>query len=88
MRTPSGVSLDRRLPVPSTLWRVDVRARQGRQVRALPPQFDASKDEVEQFEAASSDGTKIPYFIVHPKRMALEGNHPRSSMPTAASKPR
>src|SRR6202000_2816535 len=32
--------------------------------KALPPKFDASKDEVEQHEATSTDGTKIPYFIV------------------------
>ena len=31
---------------------------------------------VEQFEATSSDGTKIPYFVVHPKAMKLDGSNP------------
>ena len=31
---------------------------------------------MEQFEATSSDGTKIPYFVVHPKAMALDGANP------------
>jgi prolyl oligopeptidase len=61
---------------PSTLWRVDTPATRLAQVRALPAQFDASRSEVEQYEATSSDGTKIPYFIVHPKHMKLDGGNP------------
>ncbi|MGN6526621.1 MAG: prolyl oligopeptidase family serine peptidase [Burkholderiaceae bacterium] len=61
---------------PSSLWRADTAHAAVRQIRAVPPQFDASKDVVEQFEATSSDGTKIPYFIVHPKEMALDGSNP------------
>jgi len=34
-------------------------------VKALPPKFDATGLKVDQFEATSSDGTKIPYFVVH-----------------------
>ena len=45
-------------------------------MKALPPQFDASSDVVEQHEATSKDGTQIPYFIVHPKNMKLDGNNP------------
>jgi prolyl oligopeptidase len=41
-----------------------------------PAQFDASNDVVEQFEATSKDGTKIPYFIVHPKDMKDDGANP------------
>jgi prolyl oligopeptidase len=47
-----------------------------REVKSLPAKFDASKDMVEQFEATSSDGTRIPYFVVHPKSMALNGSNP------------
>lgn len=47
-----------------------------RQVKALPAKFDASNDMVEQFEATSSDGTKIPYFIVHRKDIVLDGTTP------------
>jgi prolyl oligopeptidase len=45
-------------------------------VKTLPAKFDASRDVVEQFTAASKDGTKIPYFIVHPKAMKMEGSTP------------
>jgi prolyl oligopeptidase len=45
-------------------------------VKALTARFDASHDEVEQFEATSSDGTRIPYFVVHPKGMKLDGSNP------------
>jgi prolyl oligopeptidase len=47
-----------------------------RQVKALPAKFDASQAVVEQFEATSTDGTKIPYFIVHRRGIALDGTTP------------
>ena len=52
------------------------RAASQRHVKTLPPHFDASRDTVDQFEATSSDGTKIPYFVVHPKGMKLDGSNP------------
>ena len=45
-------------------------------IKSLPAKFDASRDMVEQFESTSSDGTKIPYFLVHPKNMQLTGENP------------
>jgi prolyl oligopeptidase len=45
-------------------------------VKTLPAQFDASKDVVEQLEATSSDGTKVPYFVVHSKEMHYDGSNP------------
>src|SRR5206468_12430778 len=56
---------------PTTLWQADAARGAPKDVKALPARFDASKDEVEQFEATSTDGTKIPYFVVHPKGMKL-----------------
>src|SRR5262249_51489749 len=47
-----------------------------RTVKTLPPKFDASKDVVEQFQATSSDGTQIPYFVVHRKDLPLDGSTP------------
>jgi len=38
--------------------------------------FDGSRDVVEQMEATSKDGTKVPYFIVHRKDMPLDGSTP------------
>ena len=61
---------------PSSLWKLDLRNGTPTRLRELPPQFDGSRVEVEQFEAASTDGTKIPYFIVHPKGMRLDGANP------------
>ena len=46
------------------------------EVKALPAKFDASHDVVEQFEATSKDGTKIPYFIVHASGMKMDGSTP------------
>jgi len=61
---------------PSSLVLTNVRTGSLETVKTLPPKFDASHDVVEQFEATSTDGTKIPYFVVHPKDMKLDGNNP------------
>jgi len=45
-------------------------------LKSLPAKFDASRDMAEQFEAVSKDGTKIPYFVVHPKTMRADGSNP------------
>jgi len=44
--------------------------------KTLPAQFDASKDVVEQFDATSKDGTKVPYFVVRPKDLKYDGSNP------------
>jgi prolyl oligopeptidase len=61
---------------PSTLWLSDAGDGSLVKVKAVSAKFDASKDAVDQYEAASSDGTRIPYFVVHPKDMALNGANP------------
>jgi prolyl oligopeptidase len=61
---------------PTTLSLVDTKDGSARTVKSLPAKFDASKDVVEQNEATSKDGTQIPYFIVHPKDMRLDGSNP------------
>ena len=38
--------------------------------------FDASRDVVQQLEATSKDGTKVPYFVVHRKDMPMDGSTP------------
>ena len=54
------------------------RARPGRRGRSRPcrAKFDASADVVEQHEATSTDGTKIPYFVVHRRDMKFDGTNP------------
>jgi prolyl oligopeptidase len=41
-----------------------------------PAKFDASGLIAEQREAVSTDGTRIPYFLVHRKDIKLDGNNP------------
>jgi prolyl oligopeptidase len=45
-------------------------------LKALPAQFDSSNLDVQQFEATSADGTKVPYFQVSKKDLKLDGNNP------------
>lgn len=61
---------------PTTLWALDAAAPKPVQVKAMPARFNASGLVVEQYEATSTDGTKIPYFIVHRKDMARDGSTP------------
>jgi len=51
---------------PTSLWLLDTKNNHPLEIKTLPAKFDASHDAVEQFEATSSDGTKVPYFVVHP----------------------
>ena len=62
--------------VPTTLVLADVATGTVTTIKSTTPKFDASNDVVEQRDATSSDGTKIPYFIVHPKNIALDGTNP------------
>ena len=45
-------------------------------MRTTPARFDAAGLKVDQFEATSSDGTKVPYFVVHRADAALDGRTP------------
>ncbi|MGV7178367.1 prolyl oligopeptidase family serine peptidase [Xanthomonas axonopodis] len=45
-------------------------------LKALPAFFDASKQTIEQHFATSKDGTRVPYFLVRPKTLALDGSTP------------
>jgi prolyl oligopeptidase len=45
-------------------------------LKTSPAYFDPAGMEVEQHEAVSKDGTKIPYFLVKPKGMKVDGTTP------------
>ncbi|MEL6616488.1 MAG: prolyl oligopeptidase family serine peptidase, partial [Bacteroidota bacterium] len=45
-------------------------------VTSLPPMFDASGLTVQQWEATSPDGTRVPYFVVHREDIAMDGTNP------------
>ena len=61
---------------PSSLWYADLGSSKLEKVKTLPPKFDAAGLSVEQLEAVSRDGTKIPYFIVHRNEIKLDGSTP------------
>jgi prolyl oligopeptidase len=61
---------------PTRLMLADLGKNALTEVKSLPPKFDASKDVVEQFQATSADGTKIPYFIVRPANLKMDGSTP------------
>lgn len=61
---------------PGSLYIANAAVGSVEKVRSSPERFDASNLVVEQFEATSKDGTRIPYFITHPKGMKLDGNNP------------
>ena len=47
-----------------------------KQVKSEPSWFDPEGMDVEQYEATSADGTKIPYFVVMPKGFTADGSNP------------
>ncbi len=61
---------------PSTLFYVPGPDKDIQKVKSLPHFFNGSKFTVQQFEAVSTDGTKIPYFAVSPKSMKKDGTNP------------
>ena len=46
------------------------------EVKQLPAMFDAKGLVVEQLEATSKDGTKIPFFVIHRQDMKRDGSNP------------
>jgi prolyl oligopeptidase len=45
-------------------------------LKSAPKRFDAASLTVKQYHAKSKDGTRIPYFIVMPKDLKLNGQNP------------
>ena len=61
---------------PSSLWLANAKSGGIALVKTSPTKFDASREVVEQLEATSKDGTKVPYFVVHPRGMKANGLNP------------
>ncbi|HYI63543.1 MAG TPA: prolyl oligopeptidase family serine peptidase [Allosphingosinicella sp.] len=61
---------------PSTLWLYDGAGGRLETIKTTPPRFDASRHVVEQLEATSRDGTRIPYFLIRPRDMRRDGSTP------------
>ena len=60
---------------PTTLSLVQV-GQAPEKLKSNPVFFDGSRNVVEQHFATSKDGTKVPYFLVRPKDLALDGKAP------------
>ncbi len=61
---------------PQSLWFGDAQAHTLSKSKTLPPQFDSSHQTVEQLQAVSKDGTKVPYFVVRRKDLKYDGSNP------------
>ena len=61
---------------PSTLYLADAAGTGAEVIKSLPAKFDATGMRVDQFEATSADGTRIPYFVVHKDDIPMDGSNP------------
>jgi len=61
---------------PTTLYFANASNNTSKKISSLPEYFDASKYEVNQYKAKSKDGTLVPYFIIHSKRIAYNSSNP------------
>jgi prolyl oligopeptidase len=61
---------------PSSLHYYDAGTGKLEVLKTTPARFNAEGHVVEQFEARSRDGTKIPYFMVRPKNAKMDGSTP------------
>lgn len=61
---------------PDTLFKVNVDALSIESIKSIPARFDATNIVVEQFQAESKDGVKVPYFVVRQKDIKFDGTNP------------
>ncbi|MCB9086079.1 MAG: S9 family peptidase [Bdellovibrionaceae bacterium] len=61
--------------IPNRLYLAKNGSRFPQIIRSLPDQFNGKDLKVEQMEAVSKDGTKVPYFVVGPKVRNREGKN-------------
>jgi prolyl oligopeptidase len=61
---------------PPSLWLADAGTGALKEIMRQPAKFDASGLVAEQREAVSTDGTRIPYFLVHRSDIRLDGSNP------------
>ncbi|MEM6810280.1 MAG: prolyl oligopeptidase family serine peptidase [Pseudomonadota bacterium] len=61
---------------PDSLLEFDATTRTLAPLKSLPAKFDPEGLTVQQFEATSKDGTKVPYFVVHKSDIELNGDTP------------
>ena len=60
---------------PTTLFLAEI-GKSPETLKTLPTFFDSSNEIVEQHFTVSKDGTRVPYFLVRPKILQLDGSAP------------
>ena len=61
---------------PTTLYYGTLGQGEAKPLKHSPSFFDASKNDVQQYFATSKDGTHVPYFVIAPKDIRLDGSNP------------
>lgn len=61
---------------PPQLWLADAVTGVATTIKSQPAKFDAAPYAVDQHEATSTDGTKVPYFVVHRRDLKADGSNP------------
>ncbi|WP_417480291.1 prolyl oligopeptidase family serine peptidase [Maricaulis maris] len=61
---------------PDSYFMVDAAELTVEEIKSIPARFDAEGLVVEQLEAASSDGTMVPYFVVRREDTVMDGTTP------------
>lgn len=61
---------------PTSLWLGTVGKGPAAQLKSLPTFFDSKDLQVEQREATSKDGTRVPYFLVGKRGLPRDGKNP------------
>jgi prolyl oligopeptidase len=61
---------------PTTLYYGTLGQGEAKPLKHSPSFFDASKYQVQQNFTTSKDGTRVPYFVIGPKNLKLDGKNP------------
>lgn len=61
---------------PPSLYYASIKTNSVAQLKTQAPTFDGARFDVTQNWTVSADGTRVPYFVVGPKGMKLDGKNP------------
>lgn len=61
---------------PDSLLQYDIESGELSPLKSLPPKFDSGGLVAKQYFTESSDGTRIPYFVVHREGLEMNGKTP------------
>ena len=61
---------------PTTLYYGTLGQGEAKPIKHAPAFFDAKKYDVQQHFVNSKDGTRVPYFVIAPKDLKLDGSNP------------